>query len=65
MGKISAQYKQNRPTRRAIAGEDTYEKGMYFSDQVLDPGYVRTLFNLEVDQLSFTVKVTGGCTQPI
>ena len=60
MSRFSANYKQTGPTTRFMAGENTFEKGMLFSDSVLTNGYVRTLLNLEIDSSNYTLNVTGG-----
>lgn len=60
MPKFSAIYKQTVPTRRIVSGENTYEKGMMWSNQALPPGYTHTLLNLEVDNLTGVLNVPGG-----
>ena len=60
MSKFSSIYKQTVPTRRTVNGENTYEKGMMWSNQALMPGYTRTLLNFEVDTLTGALTVPGG-----
>lgn len=60
MARFTSQYKQQSVTRRVVSGENTYEKGMYWSDQALASGYVHTLLNLEINQLSGSLTVAGG-----
>lgn len=60
MARFSSAYKQTGPTRRIVQGEDTYEKGMYWTNSVSGQGYVHTLLNYEIDQLSYDVHVAGG-----
>lgn len=60
MPRFSTQYKPRGPMRRTVSGETSYEKGMFFDDSTLQPGYVNTLLNLEIDQLNYTIHTTGG-----
>lgn len=60
MAKFSSTYKQTGPTRRIIQGENSYEKGMYWTNSAVDQGYVHTLLNYELDQLNYTAHVAGG-----
>lgn len=60
MAKFSSTYKQTGPTRRIIQGENSYEKGMYWTNSAVDQGYVHTILNYELDQLSYTAHVAGG-----
>lgn len=60
MPRFSSVYKQTGPTRRIVQGEDSFEKGMYWTNSVAGQGYVHTLLNYEVDQLSYDVHVAGG-----
>lgn len=60
MARFSSAYKQTAPTRRIVQGENSCEKGMYWTNSAAGQGYVHTLLNYEIDQLSFTVQVAGG-----
>ena len=46
MAKFSSIYKQTAPTRRTVNGENTYEKGMMWSNQALMPGLYSYLVKL-------------------
>ncbi len=58
MAQFTSSYKQRAPLSRRMTGEDSYEKGMNWSNQALDVGYVHTIMNLELD--NGTLKVSGG-----
>lgn len=60
MARFSSAYKQTGPTRRIVQGEDSFEKGMYWTNSAAGQGYVHTLLNYEIDQLSYDVHVAGG-----
>lgn len=60
MARFSSAYKQTSPTRRIVQGENSYEKGMYWTNSVIGQGYVHTILNYELDQLNFTARVAGG-----
>lgn len=60
MAKFSSIYKQTAPTRRTVNGENTYEKGMMWSNQALMPGYTRTLLNFEIDMMTGALTIPGG-----
>lgn len=60
MPRFSSAYKQTGPTRRIVQGEDSFEKGMYWTSSAVGQGYVHTLLNYEIDQLSYDVHVAGG-----
>lgn len=60
MPRFSSLYKQTGPTRRVVQGENSYEKGMYWTTGAAGQGYVHTLLNYEIDQLSYDVHVAGG-----
>lgn len=60
MSRFSSAYKQTGPTRRIVQGEDSFEKGMYWTNSAAGQGYVHTLLNYEIDQLSYDVHVAGG-----
>lgn len=60
MPRFSSAYKQTGPTRRIVQGEDSFEKGMYWTGSAVGQGYVHTLLNYEIDQLSYDVHVAGG-----
>lgn len=60
MSRFSSVYKQTGPTRRIVQGEDSFEKGMYWTNSAAGQGYVHTLLNYEIDQLSYDVHVAGG-----
>ena len=60
MAKFSSAYKQTAATRRITMGENTFEKGMHWSDQVIGTGYVHTLLNFEIDPVSYKLKTTNS-----
>lgn len=60
MARFSSAYKQTGPTRRIVQGENSYEKGMYWTNSAAGQGYVHTILNYELDQLNFTARVAGG-----
>ena len=60
MARFSSAYKQTGPTRRIVQGEDSFEKGMYWTNSAVGQGYAHTLLNYEIDQLSYDVHVAGG-----
>lgn len=60
MARFSSAYKQTAPTRRIVQGENSCEKGMYWTNSAVGQGYVHTLLNYELDQLNFTARVAGG-----
>lgn len=60
MARFSSAYKQTGPTRRIVQGENSYEKGMYWTNSAVGQGYVHTILNYELDQLNYTAHVAGG-----
>ena len=60
MARFSSAYKQTAATRRIAQGENTFEKGMYWSDQVAGPGYVHTLLNFDIDPVDYTIRSSKG-----
>jgi hypothetical protein len=45
-------YKQAQQQTRVISNENGYLKGMYYTDVPLPEGYVKTLVNLDIDNMS-------------
>lgn len=60
MARFSSVYKNRFPTARVVSGENTYEKGMLFTNQALGPGFSHTLFNLDIDSTSGVLTIPGG-----
>ena len=60
MAKFSSIYKQTSPTIRTVQGENTFEKGMYWTNSVIEQGYVHTLLNYDIDALNGTLTVANG-----
>lgn len=60
MAKFSSIYKQSGPTVRTVQGENTFEKGMYWTNSVVEQGYVHTLLNYDIDTLNSTLTVSKG-----
>lgn len=60
MAKFSSIYKQTSPTIRTVQGENTFEKGMYWTNSAIEQGYVHTLLNYDIDALNGTLTVANG-----
>ena len=60
MAKFSSIYKQTSPTVRTVQGENTFEKGMYWTNSAIEQGYVHTLLNYDIDALNGTLTVANG-----